>query len=238
MAREYTKATKTHSLSVADSLAVLGHDLKNPLGAIFGYADVLLDTALGQGLSEKQREVLHRIRTTAKRSIDLVKNCMFLAETENAATRSLIRGQADLVAVTKMVIEDLWRDQSGFANIIQQLPADPVLVGVERVSLERVCANLIGNALKYTPADGQITVAVKAQHNGGLLEVHNSPAYIPAEEQPHLFDLHWRGKKAARIAGSGLGLYIVKSIIDVIDGTIELHSSEVDGTTLKVYLPS
>ena len=217
-------------------LAMLAHDLKNPLGALFGYADALIDTSIGDSLNERQREVIGRIRNTAARSLDLVRNFQYLA----CSTDSI--GQAkgansNLNNIIEVTCQDIWRDNSDRAKLELVLASPPPTVKVERIALERLVANLLTNAQKFTPAQGHVQVKTYEDKTHTFLEVTNTGPIIPAQEIPKLFDRSFRGANSSKVPGSGLGLFIVKSIVDSVGGTIEVSSDETSGTTFKVMLP-
>ena len=111
-------------------------------------------------------------------------------------------------------------------------PHDPPRVG-------QVLTNLIGNAIKFTPSGGRVDVELTETATGAELIVSDTGAGISADEMPHVFERFWRGARAPelRASGSGLGLSIVKSIVDMHDGTINILSAPDMGTRMTVDLP-
>jgi len=99
--------------------------------------------------------------------------------------------------------------------------------------------NLIGNAIKFTPRGGAISVRLEERPSDALLEVTDTGAGIPADELPHIFERFYRGTNTgeARASGSGLGLAIVRSIVEMHDGEIELASEVGKGTQVRIILP-
>ena len=99
--------------------------------------------------------------------------------------------------------------------------------------------NLIGNALKFTPAGGRVDVELRETNDGAELIVSDTGAGISPDEMPHVFERFWRGARAPelRASGSGLGLSIVKSIVDMHEGTINILSAPDMGTRVTVDLP-
>jgi len=217
-------------------LVNVAHDLKNPLGAIFGYADALLDTASGAGLNEKQRDVIARIRSTALRCVDMVKNYQLLFDLHSPALINAGR-PSDLNQIAKSVIEYSWRESNRSPKLSLQLAPEAFWVNVERVPLERIVANLFSNAVRYTPPGECITVQSYQEGAWAVLRVNNSRPVIKAEELPHIFERRVRLSTSEGTAGSGLGLFIVKHIVEAAAGSVLATSDEKNGTTFTVKLP-
>lgn len=228
-------------------LATVAHDLKNPLGAIFGYVDALLDTRAGDGLAAGHRETLRRIRRAALRSIDLVRNYQLIAQ--RGQLRKPPPGTSvDLRNVVQSVLEYCMRSGEGEPALDVSFPADGLQVCVERTPLERLTANLVANAYAYTPPAGKIEIS--AQKIGRMVEfrVRNTGSTLSPEEIATIFKPYQRGhagiagaavSKTAEIThGSGLGLSIVQAIVDSADGEIKVESSLENGTTFVVRLPA
>lgn len=207
-------------------LATLTHDLKNPIGAIFGYSDVLLDTATGASLDDKQRQIISKIRTTASRSIELIRNHQVLSQIQDQGLQTKLIGESDLNQVVSSVIEYTWRDQKNSPSLDLQLCDKPLALKVNRMQIDRIISNLFSNALKYTPANGQIKIKTWSDQSKVHFSIKNSPANIPEDNLAKIFERFQRASNSQDIPGSGLGLYIVKLILDSIDGRIELINQE------------
>lgn len=218
-------------------LATIAHDLKNPLGAIFGYADALLDTVLGAGLSERQREVVSRIQTTALRTLELVRNFQLLEQLQSARIPPP-SSSIDLNLITKSVLDATWRPTSSQVELASELHATPLAVRGDKIQLDRVISNLINNAIKFTPGRGRVVVRTWSENQLACLEVRNTGSFIPPEERSQIFKRYARGRSSQGVSGSGLGLYIVKSILDGLGATIEVASSVQDGTSFIVRFPA
>jgi two-component system sensor histidine kinase BaeS len=120
-----------------------------------------------------------------------------------------------------------------------RLPADPVRVRHDPQRIGQVAANLLGNAIKFTPPGGTVVLTLEPHRDGARLEVRDTGVGIDASEIPHVFERFYRGSRAneARGSGSGLGLAIVKSIVDMHGGRIAVESRVGAGTTFTVILP-
>lgn len=220
-----------------DMLSTISHDLKNPLGAIFGYADAVLDTRAGEGLLPAHREVITKIRATASRAIELVRNYQFLSRDERGPARSSAAA-IDLTAVVQSVIEYTWRDEAFSPALRLEWSKDPLPVRIERLQLERIASNLLTNAGKYTPPDGTVTVSTRRENDFAVFTVHNSAPAIPRDELPEVFSrFHRSVASSSGVKGTGLGLYITKTIVEASRGQITVESSPEQGTTFRVFLP-
>jgi signal transduction histidine kinase len=205
-------------------LATVAHDLKNPLSAAFSYADALLDTSVGEGLNEKQRQTISRIRATVLRSFDLVRNYQQLAQLRAGALPAP-EVPTDLNSIVGTVLEYCWRPDSSSPSLSLSLAPYELPVPVERLPLERVVSNIFSNAVKFTPSGGSIAVTTTRSPDGECsVVIANTGIGIQPEEQHLIFHRFTRGSAAAGTSGSGLGLYIAKSIVDAIGGRISVTS--------------
>jgi two-component system sensor histidine kinase BaeS len=120
-----------------------------------------------------------------------------------------------------------------------ELPDHPLRIRHDPLRIGQVVANLVGNAIKFTPREGRVTVTVKPWRTGARIEVTDTGVGIDATELPHIFERFYRGSQAneARGSGSGLGLAIVRSIVDMHRGTVTVTSRLGVGTTFVVTLP-
>lgn len=225
-------------------LATLAHDLRNPLGAIFGYTDVILDTSLGGSLDEKQREILIRVRATAARLIELVKNYQLLSlvnQNNPAVINDEDPPQCELNRIAKSVIESTWRE-STTPSLSLKLLSDDIIVAIDGLSLERIIANLFSNALKYGDPDGVVEVSSTVEHcqgdiDFGVFIIRNSGPVLSQDECQTIFNRFVRGRNTSAIGGSGLGLYIVKQIVQKFSGQVNVISNVQIGTQFEVRIP-
>lgn len=212
-------------------VAAVAHELKNPLSAVFGYADLLLETHIGEGLSEKQREVIERIRQTAAKSVDLVKNYQFLALHHREGSSAT----ADLTAILGTVTDVVSRDSRRQISVSLEVSSMPLRVVGSPYHIERVVSNLVSNALKYTPPGGTVSIGTRLAEGKTIFQVHNTGSFIPPEEIAAVFAMYSRGKSAEQTRpGAGLGLFIVHTICTAIGASLDVESSEENGTTFTV----
>ena len=202
-------------------VAWAGHDLRTPLASI----QVMLE-ALADGVVADP-ETVQRYLQTAQRDVDtlshLIDDLFDLAQFD-AGGFQLDRhptAVADLIsnAIARFTALAVRRQLIITGEV---LDSDIGLVDIDAQRIERVLDNLIGNALRYTPAGGEIAVRVGAIPEGVQIEVHDSGEGIPPEDLPHIFDQFYRGEKSRSRAtgGSGLGLAISKAIVEAHGGRI------------------
>ena len=217
-----------------DVLGVVAHDLRNPLNSI------LLQVALLQRRSaeperraRKPGEVIER---AAKRMDRLIQDLLDVTSMD-AGHLSIERA----VFPARQVICDLLESQEPMALAqalelrVDAVSAD-LSVWADRERLFQVLENLVGNAAKFTPRDGQITVGVRAEGNHVLFWVRDTGRGIAAADLPHLFDRFWQVRQAER-RGAGLGLAIVKGLVESHGGRVWVESELGEGTTFFFTLP-
>ena len=224
------------SLHQEELLAAVVHDLKNPLGAIFGYADTLLDSPLGESLCPAHREVIAKIRGTSARSIDLVKNYEHLFQLQTAVI-ARPQSRSDLNHAVRSVAEYSQRGDNGAKRLVFDLAAEDLTVRLERAPLERIVSNLLSNALKYSPATSQVLITTRHDNSRAMLQVNNGGAPISAAEQETVFNKYTRASTGRHCSGSGLGLFIVKTTVESVGGKVALQSDLKNGTTFTIWLP-
>lgn len=230
-------------LKQADSLrrelvANVSHDLRTPLAAVQGYLETLL-LKEGKLSPEEQRRYLETSLRHSDSLGKLVSELFELAKLEAAETRPNPEPFAlpDLVqdVTQKYRLEAEKRRISLKAELMDELPFVLADIGL----IERVLENLIDNALRYTPADGEITLSLRRKENVVEVEVADTGAGIPEEELPHIFDRFYRSKGGRSIheGGSGLGLAISRAILDLHGSGFDVRSEVGRGTSFRFDLP-
>jgi signal transduction histidine kinase len=216
-------------------LAMLGHELRNPLNAIGSAASLL---ALGDGgaeMAERARAVIHRqVQHLAR----LVEDLLDVSRVTSGKV-VLVRQPTDVAEVATSTITG-WRASGRFARHDVSLEASPVWVDADPTRLEQVLGNLLANALKYTPAGGRITVRVGADGDSAILEVDDTGVGIPAELLRKVFDLFVQGERTLDRAqgGLGIGLTLTRALVEMHGGTVEARSAGSGrGATFTIRLP-
>jgi len=220
-----------------DLVSSLAHDIKNPLGIIMGYAEMLIEFLEERKGEKEHLELLERIQTSGQKIVNLVTGFLDASKAEvgkleiahrpvafNSLLKDVIR-QQETELQRKQLTLDL--------NLDEQLPE----VMGDAAQLDRVFWNLIGNAIKFTPSGGKISVSCKREDGHVCVAVNDTGIGISQEELPLLFTQFKRLKGAAKIEGTGLGLFIVKTIIEAHKGSVQVESVDGQGSTFTVRIP-
>ena len=216
----------------------VSHELRTPITSIAGYAELLRDGSLGE-LNRLQLDAVHRIDRNSGRLGLIVEDLLTLSRAESGSL-DLAHEELDLRLVAGgafELLEELLRVNELESRLV--LPEEPVRVVGDFHALERAVVNLMGNAIKFTPAGGRAMLTVRVEESWAYLEVEDTGMGIPEEDLKHLFRRFFRSSVATHhaIQGTGLGLSIVHSIITQHDGTVSVSSSRGVGTTMTVRLP-
>ncbi|MGB2711617.1 MAG: ATP-binding protein, partial [Conexibacter sp.] len=220
-----------------DFFALVSHELRTPLTAILGYVELVLGDDAEPLPAEHERH-LAVVERNARRLLRLVGDLLFAAQVENGSLL-LEPDSVDLAQVVQEAVELARpRAEATSTTLTAEVVAVPPCLG-DRDRLAQVLDNLLSNALKFTPAGGNVAVRLAREQDGVRVEVRDSGVGIPAEELPRLYDRFYRAQNAnARaVPGLGLGLMIVHAIVEGHGGTIAVHSDIGAGTTVVVQLP-
>jgi PAS domain S-box-containing protein len=218
-------------------ISLVSHELRTPLTSIRGYLELLLDGGAGE-LTGDQRRFLAVVDRNSKRLMHLVGDLLFLAQVEaGKLALELSEIALDEVVAESVEAAKLIADEKGI-ELRVSLEHVPSMVG-DRSRLAQVLDNLVSNALKFTAQGGSVDVRVSVEGKDAVIEVADTGMGIAPAEQEHLFDRFFRSSEATEraIPGTGLGLTIVKAIVERHEGRIEVESVEGEGTTMRVRLP-
>jgi PAS domain S-box-containing protein len=218
-------------------ISLVSHELRTPLTSMRGYLELLLDGGGGE-LSDDQNRFLSIVDRNSKRLMHLVGDLLFLAQVE-AGKLTLELGEVKLDDVVSESVEAAKpiADEKGI-ELRVSLDTTPNMVG-DRGRLGQVLDNLVSNAVKFTTNGGSVEVRLSSTADEALIEVVDNGIGIAPEEQELLFDRFFRSSEATEraIPGTGLGLTIVKAIVERHHGSIEVESASGCGTTMRVRLP-
>jgi len=222
----------------SDFVATMSHELRTPLNAIMGYDDLLLDGGFGP-VPADQADILKRIGRSAHQLLELINATLDLSRLESGrlsierapvAVPDLLRALAEEMAdaPSKPGVTLCWNVPA----VLPRLYTDPVKVKV-------IVKNLIANALKFTD-HGTVEVAARAGDGGVQISVRDTGIGINAEILPIIFEAFRQADSSStrRYAGVGLGLYIVRRLLDMLGGTISVETAESRGSTFSIWLPT
>ncbi|HVW19271.1 MAG TPA: HAMP domain-containing sensor histidine kinase [Solirubrobacteraceae bacterium] len=216
--------------------ALVSHELRTPLTSIIGYLDLLLDDA-GE-LDADARRFLEVVDRNAKRLLRLVGDMLFVAQVE-AGRLSLSRSAIDLREVAVEAVE-AGQPAARRGGVELALDADQVRpLDGDRDRFGQMLDNLVSNAVKFTPDGGHVVVRLRDTPTAAVVEVADDGIGIAEADKARLFERFFRAPTAMSraVPGAGLGLTIVKTIVEAHGGAISLASTEGAGTTVRVELP-
>jgi signal transduction histidine kinase len=217
-------------------VADVSHELRTPIAALRMYAELQRD---GEVDEATRQEFLQSSIVQIARLEWLSTNLLDLSRID-AGIYPLDVREGDLrdpiQAVVQALSEVALQREVTLESVV---PADEVRMRFDRERIVQLMTNVIGNALKFTPAGGAVSVRLRETEEAVVIEVGDTGPGIPAAEMPHIFDRFYRGTNTgdARASGSGLGLAIVKSIVEMHGGDIDLVSEIGAGTEVRVTLP-
>lgn len=217
----------------------VSHELRTPLVTIIGYTEMLLNGDLGE-IDARQRKSLVIIQRNAARIVDLINQILLSQRMGEPLVPSRLRPFP-----LKKLLEDIERNfkpsirEKGFQFSIA-LPDRPILVAGDRPRIERVFANLLSNAMKFTSSGGRIHIALSEPKDGKIcVTLEDTGCGIPQEAQRYIFDRYRQtdGSVRRKFGGTGLGLAIVKRILQAHGVDIEVRSEVGKGSAFCFELP-
>ncbi len=218
----------------SDFVSTVSHDLRSPLTAILGYVELL--ERVGP-INERQRNFIQRVQTSVRNITELINDLLDLGRIEagfNERKVSLSIGNLIQFSLENLKGRLLEKELTLEVNIMPHLPN----IFGDSVRLRQVIDNLLGNAIRYTPQGGKISISAKEENEQVLLCVLDNGCGIPAADRPHIFEKFYRASNVVEnISGSGLGLAIVKSIVENHQGRVWVDSVEGEGSSFTVVLP-
>jgi len=219
-------------------VSLASHQLRTPLSSINWYTEMLLAGDAGK-ITKEQRQFLDEVYKSNKRMVDLV-NALLNVSRIDLGTFAIVPELCDLTEISKSVLAELipgikTKKMEIVENYDKNLPkinADPKLTRI-------IFQNLLSNAVKYTPEKGKISVNIEKQEQNILIKIQDTGYGIPKKDQLRMFEKLFRADNVRQKDpdGTGLGLYILKSILEQSGGKIWFESEENKGTTFYVTIP-
>lgn len=222
----------------SEFISLVSHELRTPLTSIKGYVDLLLDGEVGQ-LAEEQHEFLTIVKHNADREVKLINDLLDISRIE-AGKVELLCTSLHLSRLIQEVADSL-RPQidAKQQHLSLQLDRTLPMVWADGDRITQVLANLVGNAHKYTPAGGSITICARSDGRGQVrVDVHDTGIGLSPEEQSQVFEKFFRAKNRTtqEVGGTGLGLAITRTLVELHGGHISVTSAPGQGATFSVIL--
>ena len=218
----------------SDLLHIISHDLKSPLTVISGYAEILMDGP--ERVAENWESILQEIISQTRMMTRLIEDTLAISKIESGVIELNLEDVDVLYPIENLVA--IHQHECKFKK---EVPRNLPKVRADKLRLHEILDNLITNAIKYSDADNEITVSATPDLKKGCLvvSVKDTGFGIPESEIPNLFKKFYRIKNDAsrRISGTGLGLYIVKQMVEAHSGQIWVESKLHEGSTFSFSLP-
>ena len=211
----------------------VSHDLRSPLTSVIGYTELVERAGT---LNEVQKDFLTRIQGSVQQITGLINDLLDIGSIEAGFdTRREFIQLEGILRYTLDMLQGQIRSKhlavkTDIASSLPALRANPI-------RLRQVMDNVVGNAIKYSYPNGEISIAIHAEGEQMILRVTDAGPGIPVSDQPRIFDKFYRGSNIAEVEGSGLGLAIVKTIVESHQGRIWVESVEGKGSSFFIVLP-
>lgn len=227
------------NLNQTESVRIVLHDIRSPLTSMQGFAS-MLEAGMAGEINEKQLHFVERILAGITTITSLVENIQDAGRYDpETGFYVMQRAPCDLEEIVSHIIQQhivpAEKQELTLSTDLEEAP----IINADRTMIERAITNLIDNAIKYTPNGGQITVGVKRQGDEVVVAVKDTGYGISPENQRMLFERHARIERPEhkRVKGSGLGLFIVRSVAQRHGGRAWVESQEGQGSTFKFSVP-
>jgi signal transduction histidine kinase len=224
----------------SEFMRIVSHDLRSPLTSIQGFASMLEQGTVGE-LNERQAYFVEKILSGVTQMSSLVDNIQDAGRYDpETGFYEMQRSACDLTEMVRRIVENhLLPAEKQELTIVTRISDNVPIINADANMLERAIINLVDNAIKYTPNGGQIEVGVERQDETLMVSVHDNGLGISPENQKLLFERHVRipRQEHKKIKGSGLGLFIVKSVARRHGGDAWVTSREGKGSTFFIGIP-
>ena len=236
----FRDVTRDREIDQAKSefVSLASHQLKTPLSAINWYSETILGEEVGP-LNDKQKEYVKNLYDANRRMVELVNSLLNVSRID-LGTFAIDPVAVDFAKVAEEVLTELTPQitdkhlnlEKAYDPALPPIKADPKLVRI-------IFQNLLSNAVKYTGPSGRVALAVKKEGQNVLIRIVDTGFGIPAADQPKIFTKLFRADNVRdkEAEGTGLGLYLVKAVVEAAKGRIWFESLEGKGTTFFVTLP-
>ena len=215
---------------------VISHELRAPVTSIRGYVSMLREGEAGE-LPETARTYIDRVWQSADHLAILINDLLDVAKME-AGKFTVEMTAVDISAVTREVVDELAPLSRERGISVSYEPNGIPNVTADRTRLKQVAVNILSNAVKYSAADQPVRIEQRVENGTVVTSIINVGAGISLDEQQNVFQKYFRAKSHAKIIGTGLGLYIVKQLVERMGGTISFKSEPGKETSFTFVFPA
>ncbi len=225
-------------------LATVSHELRTPLTSVIGYSEMMLEGLAGP-LNDEQREYVATIMERGESLLHLISGILDISKIERGGPQALVREPVEAATLVEAALSTV-RPQAHKAQLTLDRRVSPELpvLHLDRYKIRQALVNLLGNAVKFTPAGGTVTVVVElAQMRGGTpaarFAVRDTGIGIPTDQLPRIFEAFYQvdNSSTREYGGTGLGLSIVKSFVESHGGQVGVASAPSEGSTFWFMVP-
>jgi PAS domain S-box-containing protein len=231
--------TEDHELERvrSDFVATAAHELRTPLAAVYGAVRTIRRDDVQ--LSDEIKEELLEILESESEQLGLIVDQLLVSAQLDRNQVRLKLGTVDAAGLCKEILDSAGVRMPDGLEVVYRPPHGPLLVKADRDRLRQVLANLIDNAIKYSPAGGTIEVRLSRMNSSGVIEVADEGIGIPPEGRERIFEKFYRldPNMTGGVGGSGLGLYISRELVRSMHGSLTVESALGSGSTFRVVLP-
>jgi PAS domain S-box-containing protein len=235
MQRALEKERELNNLK-SNFVSLTSHEFRTPLTTILSSAEMLEHYGV-RWTEERKQEHLQRIQTSVKYMTGLLDDVLVVAKAE-ANRLEFVPAPLDLLKFCRGLVEAFELTDNGNHTLRFNAEADCAQVNMDEQLLRHILSNLLSNALKYSPPGSGVQFDLACRAGQAVFRIQDHGRGIPLEDQARLFETFHRASNVRNIAGTGLGLTIVKRSVDLYGGTIEIVSQVDLGTTVTVSLPT
>lgn len=227
--------TQQHALDQLKSefLTMAAHELRTPMTSIFGFTELMIHRELTPA---QRQDMLQRVHRQSVAMMNILNELLDLARIETRRAQDLVFAPAELGALLRETADDFQPPESR-APLQLQLSGPPLWVHVDASKLRQALRNVLSNAYKYSPGGGGVVLRLQPQGIDQVeIEVQDQGIGMSAEELARVTERFFRADKSGAIPGTGLGMAIVKEIVELLGGSLQLRSEPGVGTTVSLRL--
>ena len=226
-----TRELAANEILKSDFVSNVSHEIKTPITAIEGYAMLLQGS---ESLSEEEAEYVEKILSSSQRLSELVRNVLLLSKIDNQAIETKIERFSldEQIRQAILMLEPKWCEK----NIELDVELEQIQYEGNRGLTLHIWNNLIGNAIKFTPENSTVAIRLFQTEEGIVFTVDDEGNGISEDAMRHIFDKFYQADSSHKQEGNGLGLSLVKRIIDLVGGSIEVENLEPRGCRFRVII--
>ena len=214
----------------------ISHDLRTPVSVIKGYTEAISDGVLTS--QEEVKNAMELIQAKTEQLETMIDTLISFTKMNSTEIRQSMKTQSITDFITEIIKEEQTTGNVFNRNIITNINFDRnVLVPFDRQLVTRVFENLFNNAMRYTQNDDTITLDAQIQDNNVIYKISDTGCGIEEKDLKNIFDMFYRGTNSRREEGMGIGLSVVKNIIDTHGWSIEVDSKKNEGTCFTIKIP-